>query len=60
MAGAILSVPAIIFGQDGDNALLIEIEFGTKDERKMIGGYFILMPDQGSYAKILSSLGIVI
>ena len=37
------------------NALLIETEFG--DER-MINGYFILMPEEESYAKILSSLGI--
>jgi chemotaxis protein CheC len=58
MAGAILSVPAAIFGQDGNNALLLEIEFGTKEE--MFGGNFILMPDQESYARILSSLGIVI
>ena len=55
MAGAILSVPAIQFGQYGNNALLIETEFG--DER-MIDGYFILMPEEDSYAKILSSLGI--
>ncbi len=53
--GAILSVPAIQFGQYGNNALLIETEFG--DER-MINGYFILMPEEESYAKILSSLGI--
>jgi hypothetical protein len=26
----------------------------------MINGYFILMPDQESYGKILASLGIVI
>jgi chemotaxis protein CheC len=58
MAGAILSVPAAIFGQDGNNALLLEIEFGTKEE--MFEGNFILMPDQDSYARILSSLGIVI
>lgn len=55
MAAAILSVPAIQFGQMGDNALLIETEFG--DEVRM-GGYFILMPDEESYAKILSALGI--
>jgi chemotaxis protein CheC len=55
MAGAILSVPAIMFGQYGDNALLIETEFG---DDTMINGYFILMPDQESYSKILSSLGI--
>ena len=55
MAGAILSVPAIMFGQYGDNALLIETEFG---DDTMINGYFILMPEQDSYATILSSLGI--
>ena len=57
MAGAILSVPAIQFGQCGNNALLIETEFGD-DYR--IGGYFILMPEEESYAKILTSLGIQI
>ena len=55
MAGAILSVPAIQFGQYGDNALFIETEFG--DEVTM-AGYFILMPDPESYTRILSSLGI--
>ena len=55
MAAAILSVPAIQFGQYGDNALLIETEFG---DNVMIGGYFILMPDPESYVKILTSLGI--
>ena len=55
MAAAILSVPAILFGQYGNNALLIETEFG--DDR-MIDGYFILMPEEDSYTKILSSLGI--
>ena len=57
MAGAILSVPAIQFGQYGNNALLIETGFGD-DYR--IGGYFILMPEEESYAKILTSLGIQI
>lgn len=56
MAAAILSVPAIMFGQYGDNALFIETEFG--DEVK-IGGYFILMPEQDSYAKILQALGLL-
>ena len=57
MAAAILSVPAIQFGQYGDNALLIQTEFG--DEVK-IKGFFILMPDVESYDKILTSLGIVL
>ena len=57
MAAAILSVPAIQFGQYGDNALLIQTEFG--DDVK-IQGFFILMPDVDSYDKILSSLGIAL
>ncbi len=55
MAAAILSVPAIQFGQIGDNALLIETEFG---DDVMINGYFILLPELDSYEKILTSLGI--
>lgn len=55
MAGAILSVPAIQFGQFGNNALLIQTEFG---DDVLIGGYFILMPEEESYEKIMTSLGI--
>lgn len=55
MAGAILSVPAIQFGQYGDHALLIETEFG---DEVLIGGYFILMPEEESYDKIMTSFGI--
>ncbi len=54
MAGAILSVPAIEFGIYGDNILLIQSQFFDEVE---IDGYFILIPDLDSYAKILSSLG---
>ena len=49
MAAAILSVPAIQFGMFGDNALMIKTEFS---------GYFILVPEEESYEKILSSLGL--
>lgn len=55
MAGAILSVPAIEFGAIGDKILLIQTQF-TDDVD--IDGYFILVPDLESYAKILTSLGI--
>ena len=55
MAAAILSVPAIQFGQYGDNALFIETEFG---DDVIMDGYFILMPEPDSYYKLLSSLGI--
>lgn len=57
MAGAILSVPAIQFGQFGDNALLIQTEICADIS---INGYFILMPEQDSYEKILKSLGITL
>ena len=54
MAGAILSVPAIEFGIYGDNILLIQSKFFDEQE---IDGYFILIPDLDSYAKILAALG---
>ena len=56
MAGAILSVPAIMFGELGDNILMIQSRFSDDVE---VDGYFILIPDLPSYQKILSALGIV-
>lgn len=55
MAGAILSVPAIQFGILGDKILLIQSQFHDEVE---LDGYFILIPDMESYAKILTSLGL--
>jgi chemotaxis protein CheC len=55
MAAAILSVPAVQFGMMGDNALLIKTEFG---DELGLNGYFILMPEEDSYDKILQSLGL--
>ena len=57
MAGAILSVPAIEFGTLGDKILLIQTQFTDDVE---LNGYFILVPDLESYAKILGALGIQI
>ena len=54
MAGAILSVPAIEFGAIGDRLLLIQTDFTDDVE---MSGYFILVPDEESYGKILHSLG---
>lgn len=54
MAGAILSVPAIEFGTLGDRILLIQSQFMDEVE---LNGYFIMVPDIESYAKILASLG---
>lgn len=56
MAGAIMSVPAILFGTLGDNILLIQSRFFDEVE---VDGYFILIPDLDSYQKILSALGIM-
>ena len=55
MAGAILSVPAIQFGEVGDKMLLIQSQFF---DEMVMDGYFILVPDLDSYGKILSALGI--
>ena len=55
MAGAILSVPAIQFGIFGDKILLIQSQFYDEVE---LDGYFILIPDLESYAKILTALGL--
>ena len=54
MAGAIMSVPAIQFGEVGDKMLLIQNKFF---DDASIDGYFILIPDMPSYGKILSALG---
>lgn len=55
MAGAILDVPAIEFGTIGDKLLLIQTDF--VDDEDDLSGYFILVPDEDSYEKILKSLG---
>lgn len=54
MAGALLSVPAIHFGEMGDKMLLIETRFLDEVD---IEGYFILIPDLESYNRILASIG---
>ena len=56
MAGAILSVPAIQFGQISDHALMIETVF-QEDENMVVGNLFLL-PDLDSFEKILTALGV--
>ena len=55
MAGAILSVPAIQFGEVGDKMLMIQSQFF---DEVALDGYFILVPDLDSYGKILKALGL--
>lgn len=56
MAGAILSVPAIEFGRSSDTVLYIENEF-TYGTDSVIGDFF-LVPDEVSYGRLLSALGV--
>lgn len=56
MAGAILSVPAIQFGEISDKVLFIETTFSEGDN-KVIGDFF-LIPDYNSYDKLLKSFGV--
>lgn len=58
MAGAILSVPAIEFGKIDDKVLLIKTEF-LEGVDSVLGNY-ILLPDEPSFNKILTSLGAVL
>lgn len=56
MAGAILSVPLIVFGQQGDRALFVETNFSEGVEK--VTGHFFLIPNLDSYAILLKSLGV--
>lgn len=56
MAGAILSVPAIQFGQIGDKVLLIETIL--EDGKKTVKSNFILIPEMDSFETLLNSLGV--
>lgn len=56
MAGAILSVPAIEFGQVSDKILIIETQFLEGNDN--VRGFFFLIPDYDSYDVLLQSLGV--
>jgi chemotaxis protein CheC len=56
MAGAILSVPVILFGQVGDKVMLIETDFIEGTEH--VKGNFFLVPDEDSFEILLKSLGV--
>lgn len=58
MAGAILSVPAIHFGQIGDRILIIENQFIEPEENEAVRGFFFLIPDVDSYDILFKSLGV--
>jgi len=56
MAMALLSVPAIEFGKMADHVLFINSSFSI--ENVDISGFFILVPDEPSFIKIMGSLGV--
>lgn len=56
MAGAILSAPAIRFGQMSDNILYIETVF-SEGKNNIVGKCF-LIPDWASYSILLKALGV--
>lgn len=56
MAGAILSVPLILYGQIGDETLLIETRF--QEDTKLLTGYFFMIPDPNSCKILLNKLGV--
>lgn len=57
MAGAILSVPVILFGQVGDKVMLIETDF--IEGINHVKGNFFLVPDEDSFEILLKSLGVI-
>jgi len=57
MAGAILSVPIILFGQVGDKVMLIETDF--IEGINHVKGNFFLIPDEDSFEILLKSLGVI-
>lgn len=57
MAGAIMSVPVILFGQVGDHVLLIETDF--IEGINHVKGNFFLIPDERSFEILLKSLGVI-
>lgn len=57
MAGAILSVPVILFGEVGDKVMLIETDFIEGLDH--VKGNFFLIPDEASFEILLKSLGVM-
>ncbi len=56
MAAAILSVPALQYSIDNDEILLIETQF--YNDVDTLSGYYLMIPTEESFKKILTALGI--
>ncbi|MDR1619354.1 MAG: chemotaxis protein CheC [Clostridiales bacterium] len=58
MAGAIMNLPAAIYGAYGDVVLLMETEFVDTGGDGNLNGHFLMVPDVESFHIMLSSMGI--
>jgi chemotaxis protein CheC len=58
MVGSILSVPAIKYGEVGDEVLLIEGAFTGKEETQSIQTKLMLILDEASLALLMERLGV--
>lgn len=53
MSAAVLTTAFLQFGSDRDYVFCIESEFTVRDTDERLRGFFLLIPDPGSLAKIL-------
>lgn len=56
MLGAILQVVAVLFGQFGDEALLVDTSLRLGESFKSIAGKIVLLPDPGSLESLFGKL----
>ena len=55
MAGAVMNLPAIAYGEYGDQVLFLETEY--HDSERSVLGHFFLIPDVESYKNLLRKMG---
>ncbi|MGI6175386.1 MAG: chemotaxis protein CheC [Christensenellales bacterium] len=56
MAGAIMNLPAVTYGEYGDVVLFLETAFQDRD--RCFAGHFFLVPDVLSFSILLKTMGI--
>lgn len=58
MAGAIMNLPAAIYGEYGDVVLFMETQFiDANTQEEVFNGHFLLVPDARSFAALLKTMG---
>lgn len=56
MAGALLNICLLSFGNIGDQALVVHTHFS--EQERNLEGYYFIMPEPGSLTKIFTTLGV--